>query len=167
VTLVLRVGGYPEAVERQVRDLRALVQTHGGQPRDEDVWDMLKAAQLEAQHATVLLKAAVPIAQTAFAVDELRRAQPAATVWAHAGNGIAFAAADEAPAPEVLLDLRRRVVALGRENASLVVQRCPTDLKRAVDVWGDPGPSLGLMRALKDKLDPNHTLNPGRYVGGI
>jgi glycolate oxidase FAD binding subunit len=71
------------------------------------------------------------------------------------------------PEAETLLELRRRVVALGRENASLVVQRCPTVLKRSVEVWGDPGPSLALMRALKEKLDPNNTLNPGRYVGGI
>jgi ribose/xylose/arabinose/galactoside ABC-type transport system permease subunit len=60
----------------------------------------------------------------------------------------------------------RRVVAIGG-NASLVVQRCPTVLKGEIDVWGDVGSSLGLMRALKSQLDPHHTLNPGRYVGGI
>jgi glycolate oxidase FAD binding subunit len=167
VQIVLRVGGYREAVERQVRDLRTMVQAHGGQPLDDDVWEKVKAAQLEAQRKTVLLKGAVPIAQTTFLLDELRRALPSATLWAHAGNGIAFAALDEVPSADVLAELRRRVVALGRENASLVIQRCPTDLKRGIDVWGDPGPSVGLMRALKDKLDPNHTLNPGRYVGGL
>jgi glycolate oxidase FAD binding subunit len=52
-------------------------------------------------------------------------------------------------------------------NAALVIERCPTVLKRAIDVWGDPGPSIGLMRAIKEKLDPKNTLNPGRYVGGI
>jgi glycolate oxidase FAD binding subunit len=144
-----------------------MVQAHGGQPLDDDVWEKVKAAQLEAQRKTVLLKGAVPIAQTTFLLDELRRALPSATLWAHAGNGIAFAALDEVPSADVLAELRRRVVALGRENASLVIQRCPTDLKRGIDVWGDPGPSVGLMRALKDKLDPNHTLNPGRYVGGL
>ena len=114
-----------------------------------------------------LLKGAVPIAQTTFLVDELQGALPGASVWAHAGNGIAYAASDDVPSAEVLLELRKRVVALGRENASLVILRCPTDLKRGIDVWGDPGPSVALMRALKDKLDPNHTLNPGRYVGGL
>jgi glycolate oxidase FAD binding subunit len=58
------------------------------------------------------------------------------------------------------------VQALG-VNASLVIERCPTALKRGVDVWGDPGAAVGVMRALKAKLDPNGTLNPGRYVGGI
>jgi glycolate oxidase FAD binding subunit len=164
--VVLRVGGYPEAVDRQVRDLRALIEKHGGRLADI-AWDAMTQLQLEAQRKALVLKAAVPIAQTTLLLDELQRALPGASVWAHAGNGIAFAATDDLPAPEVLLQLRQRVIALGRENASLVVQRCPTDLKRRVEVWGDPGPSLALMRALKDKLDPNHTLNPGRYVGGI
>ena len=39
--------------------------------------------------------------------------------------------------------------------------------QRSIDVWGDVGSSLALMRALKQQLDPKNTLNPGRYVGGI
>ena len=66
----------------------------------------------------------------------------------------------------VLLETRSDVAGLG-SNASLVIQRCPTQLKRSIDVWGDPGSSLPLMRALKNKLDPRNTLNPGRYVGGL
>jgi glycolate oxidase FAD binding subunit len=66
----------------------------------------------------------------------------------------------------VFEELRREVATLGA-NASLVVQRCPPALKHGFDVWGDPGSSVSLMRALKAKLDPRGTLNPGRYVGGI
>jgi glycolate oxidase FAD binding subunit len=35
------------------------------------------------------------------------------------------------------------------------------------DAWGNPGDALPLMRAIKHQLDPNNTLNPGRFVGGI
>ena len=35
------------------------------------------------------------------------------------------------------------------------------------DAWGKPGDTLALMRALKQRLDPKGTLNPGRFVGGI
>jgi glycolate oxidase FAD binding subunit len=70
------------------------------------------------------------------------------------------------PEATVLTQLRTDVGALG-SNASLIILRCPTVLKRAVDVWGPVGPSLGLMRAIKAKLDPRTTLNPGRYVGGL
>jgi glycolate oxidase FAD binding subunit len=168
--VVFRVGGYPQAVERQVRDLGALVQQHGGQRLEtpDSLWDDLAQMRREAQQRAVVLKAAAPISASSALVDHLERAltglQP--IVWAHAGNGVAYAACDAPPTAEVIVALRRDVGALG-ENASLVVQRCPTELKRTLDVWGDPGSSLALMRTLKAKLDPRNTLNPGRYVGGI
>jgi glycolate oxidase FAD binding subunit len=86
--------------------------------------------------------------------------------WASAGNGVAYAACSAPASAERLINLRSTVTQLGA-NASLVLQRCPVGLKEDIDVWGDPGSGLGLMRALKEKLDPRGTLNPGRYVGGL
>ena len=48
-----------------------------------------------------------------------------------------------------------------------LVEQAPLQAKAELDVWGDPGPALHLMRRLKDRMDPNRILNPGRYVGGI
>ena len=48
-----------------------------------------------------------------------------------------------------------------------LVEQAPLGAKAELDVWGDPGPALHLMRRLKDRMDPNRILNPGRYVGGI
>ena len=168
-TVVFRVGGYPQAVERQVRDLTALVARHGGQRIEAapNAWEDLARMRLAARQRDVVLKAAAPIsASTALVAafeKQLEGLQP--LVWSHAGNGVAYAACNP-PEAEVLASLRRDVAAFG-ENASLVIERCPTVLKRAIDVWGDPGTSFSLMRAIKAKLDPKNTLNPGRYVGGI
>src|SRR5262249_48090498 len=126
------------------------------------------AIRVEARRRDVVLKAAVPISASAAAVEilegELAMLNP--TVWAHAGNGVAYAACDVPSNAEPLRVARHRVQSL-RENASVGVERCPVDLKREIDVWGEPGPSVALMRAIKAKLDPRSTLNPGRYVGGI
>jgi glycolate oxidase FAD binding subunit len=167
-SVVLRVGGYPQAVERQVRDLSALFTQQGGQHVEarDSVWEDLARIRVEAQRRDVLVKAAAPIAASTALVDMLEKRLPNPIVWSHAGNGVAFAACDGLSDASALLEIRRAVTNLG-ENASLVIQRCPTELKRSIDVWGDVGSSLALMRALKQKLDPKNTLNPGRYVGGI
>jgi glycolate oxidase FAD binding subunit len=169
-TLVFRAGGYPQAVDRQVRDLGTLVTNHGGQALEtsDTLWDDLARLRREAQQRDIVVKAAAPIATSTALVRLLEKTLEGreATVWAHAGNGLAYAACDAPVTADTLERLRSDVAGLG-SNASLVIQRCPTDLKREVDVWGDPGSSLPLMRALKTKLDPKNTLNPGRYVGGI
>jgi glycolate oxidase FAD binding subunit len=36
-----------------------------------------------------------------------------------------------------------------------------------LNVWGQPPAAIDRMRALKMRFDPNSTLNPGRFVGGI
>jgi glycolate oxidase FAD binding subunit len=50
--------------------------------------------------------------------------------------------------------------------ASAVVLGAPPEVREAVDVWG-PVPSLELMRAVKDRFDPEHRMAPGRFAGGI
>jgi glycolate oxidase FAD binding subunit len=168
--VIFRVGGYREAVERQVRDLSALIARHGGSVADspESFWADLGRARVEARRREVVVKAAAPISTSMDLVEilenRLRELQP--SVWAHAGSGVAYAVCNAPSDVQALLAARQDVHALGG-NASLVIERCPTPLKWAVDVWDDPGPSVGLMRALKAKLDPRNTLNPGRYVGGI
>lgn len=173
LAVALRVGGYPGAVERQVRDLGGLIAQHGGTPVEvpDQTWEAVRALALD-DRAQVLLKAAVPIAQSTAALEILEHDLAAfdPLAWSHAGSGIVCAACDAPAEPAglvaALLRCRTRVMALGG-NASLVVERAPATLKGGLDVWGDPGPSLRLMRALKQQFDPRGTLNPGRYVGGI
>jgi FAD/FMN-containing dehydrogenase len=150
-----------------VRDLSALIERGGGQT-SEAAWEDLQQTRVEARRRDVVVKAAVPISAALTAVEVLERHLAALdpTVWAHAGNGVAYAACDAPADAEALEAVRREVQSLG-DNASLVVERCPVTLKHEIDVWGDPGPSLALMRAIKGRLDPRNTLNPGRYVGGL
>jgi glycolate oxidase FAD binding subunit len=104
----------------------------------------------------------------------LRRAEDAGvglSVRAHMGHGHALL---RWHAPEGrqhgelmaagMLDLRREAEARG---SNLVFWRAPASLRALVDVWGDPGEGLALMRRVKSQFDPNDTLNPGRFVGGI
>ena len=48
-----------------------------------------------------------------------------------------------------------------------IVEVCPTELKREIDVWGINGPQTQLMGRIKEQYDPAGTLSPGRFVDGI
>jgi len=39
--------------------------------------------------------------------------------------------------------------------------------RTSLRVWGEPPAALEQMKALKARFDPNRTLNPGRFIGGI
>ena len=51
----------------------------------------------------------------------------------------------------------------------LTVESCPLSVKRRIDVWGDlvSGQGLDLMRRVKQQLDPNSIMSPGRMAGRI
>jgi glycolate oxidase FAD binding subunit len=53
-----------------------------------------------------------------------------------------------------------------RTGGSLVIAHRPPTMP-PLDVWGEPGDTLPLIRAIKQQLDPAATLNPGRFVGGV
>lgn len=95
-----------------------------------------------------------------------RRISP--EIAAHAGNGIAWL--------QLSADVDLQAVALFAEwirlyarqsGGWLVFETLPRRLRGQVDPWGFTGPTLPLMAAIKQKLDPNRIFSPGRFVGGI
>jgi glycolate oxidase FAD binding subunit len=97
-----------------------------------------------------------------------RRHGMGAAMTAHAGVGIVTAvlsgSADPGPVSATLEEWRSLVTA-ARGHA--MVSWAPLAVKERVAVWDAPGPTLRLMRSIKERLDPRGILNPGRFVGGI
>ncbi|MDQ3706036.1 MAG: FAD-binding oxidoreductase [Chloroflexota bacterium] len=89
------------------------------------------------------------------------------TVRAHAGHGHAllrWRGGTAGTAIALVQGLRAEAEALGH---NLVVWRAPGEVRSRVEIWGEVGEGLPLMRKVKQQFDPNGTLNPGRFVGGI
>ncbi len=86
-------------------------------------------------------------------------------VWSHAWGAVFWSipAAGASLVPDHVVGLRRAAEAV---NGALVIENWPVGLT-GVDVWGRPNGPLAIMQAIKKQFDPNDTLNPGRYVGGI
>ena len=67
-----------------------------------------------------------------------------------------------------IADLGRLRGLIQAAHGTLVVENTYNrELKRQIDVFGDPPPSFPLMRRIKQQFDPNGILSPGRFVGRL
>jgi glycolate oxidase FAD binding subunit len=134
-------------------------------------WQALDGA-LEAsaaESAALTVKASLLPAQVVRWLGELAGLAAATSVAArfraHAGHGIVYARlTGTADALASAVDRLRAAASAGR--GSLVVSDAPSELAARLDVWG-PVAALDVMRRIKERFDPNATLNPGRFVGGL
>jgi glycolate oxidase FAD binding subunit len=58
-------------------------------------------------------------------------------------------------------------VAMDELGAKARIEFAPTELKRAVNVWGVARPDFELMRRVNKVFDSGNVLSPGRFAGGI
>ncbi len=61
---------------------------------------------------------------------------------------------------DMIAKLRRALPA----GSSAIVTRCPSEAKHHLDVWGENCTDLESMRKIKQALDPQNILNPGRFL---
>lgn len=129
----------------------------------------------DARSDAVLLRLTTEVAslpRLLAGVDDAARASGLAVgLRGSAGVGSLLAAvratgagpADPSCLAELVGRLRRDA---GRWGGSVVVLDGPAGSVGSVDRWG-PVPGLDLMRRIKEQFDPDQTLSPGRFVGGI
>ena len=70
----------------------------------------------------------------------------------------------EGEVEELALGVGRLRNQLEGHRGSLVLLRRPDDLRSRLEVWGEAGSALMLMRSVKRQFDPTGILNPGRFV---
>ncbi len=125
------------------------------------VWTALSDWPLRGE-SPIVFQASVLPSRTAAYCQLAAELLPDAEILAHAGNGIVLGRIqDTESAADVLSRLRREARLVG---GSLVLMRCPPDLKARLNVWGDPHEAWMLMSEIKAKLDPADLFNPGRFV---
>lgn len=131
----------------------------------ERVWDALTEFQTCADDPLTFEANMRPSQCMAFAAEATKRG---VAVQVHAGSGQVIGQLLEETATinqsmAVLSELRRRA----REHGgNLVVLHCDPEWKSQMPMCGDPEASWPLMKQLKEKLDPDHLLNPQRFIDG-
>lgn len=127
----------------------------------EVVWTALRDWPLRGDSPIVFQASVLPSRTAAYCLLTAELL-PDVEILAHAGNGIVLGRIyDTVSAGDVLSRLRRETRQVG---GSLILMRCPPDLKAPLNVWGDPHEAWLLMTEIKAKLDPTDLFNPGRFV---
>jgi glycolate oxidase FAD binding subunit len=80
--------------------------------------------------------------------------------------GLAFVAGNMKDAGALSAAIARARASLVPKGGHLVLHAAPAELRARTDVWGPPPSGAVLFQRMKDALDPEHRLAPGRTVGG-
>ena len=169
--LVVGLGGIEEEVAYGAAVVGALAAQHccEAQPVADGAALRECLAGFPVAPAAAVLRAATLRARVGQMMDAVtsaaRGAGATVRMLVHAANGVVRVAVDEPGSVAALVHALRPVLAAG--GGSLVVERAVPEVKATVDVWGDPGPGLTLMRRLKTSFDPASLFAPGRFVGGL
>jgi glycolate oxidase FAD binding subunit len=183
--LLARVEGSPDVTRRQEERLLAALQSlslqgtvvphHWREEEQTPLWrDLEEFPVLMHSQAPqgVVSKVSVLMSQAPALFQALETAHPAWPILAHAGSGIAYVhippdnSAGSDPT-SLLHHLRTLDDLVHRLGGHRVIARAPVALKRHCAVWGAPRHDFALMRAIKTSFDPDHRLNPGRFLGGL
>ena len=172
--LALRVMNVDKAVSEQMSLVKKVCNKARGQgvridgPLEDKLWEeIVNYPWNESSGNLVKLKAGVLITDVPRVFSELERSadrkDTGAYASAKAGNGIVDITLKGEPSSLVSLvkSLRNFAESL---SGSLVIEAASPDLKREIDVWGDMGSGLGLMKRIKSNFDPGGILNPGRFI---
>ena len=123
---------------------------------DESCWE----AQRAAQRGDVVVKVSTLPSSLPAAITATQ--DLGGTLVARAGLGLAWIQLDPAGAAAAIEELRRRLA-----PAPCVLLDAPTEVRAALDPWGDETGPVELMRNVKERFDPAGVCAPGLYVGGL
>jgi glycolate oxidase FAD binding subunit len=134
-----------------------------------DVWNAPATLWNGAEPSVVCKFTLLPASMGTF-FDKVREvAERAQLQWRLAAQAVGagflrLEGADAAVFFSAIVELRQGLEARG---GSLVVLRCPLEVKSKLDVWGSSGDALPVMKSVKAQFDPAGVLNQGRFIGGI
>ncbi len=172
VSVAVWAEGFEEAVARHIGDVKLMAEQAGMTAEKLDaaahthLWQVVRDFGADGTAPAVLRVTVPPAAVTEIiaAVQDSADGGPSRYV-ADAGTGtIWFTCRDASSAPGWF---SRLAAAAAKRQGHVVLAAAPPEVKRTLDVWGPPPPTLGLMKELKRQFDPQGLLNPGRFVARL
>ncbi len=168
------LAGARAAVERSAREFADLCKNANTlrlEGRDSEQWWAQVGPADARPEGGIAIRASLPPSAVVGFMERLDvLAQQAAAPVASASyptTGLVLAQVGGAPTDQLVRVVEEARHGAAESGGSLVVTAAPLAVKERLDVWGDAGNVLPLMRRLKQQFDPKGTLNPGRFIGGL
>jgi glycolate oxidase FAD binding subunit len=178
--LVAMAAGSPAAVSRQLADIVGHCDSAGNaevSPLDVgESWAAIREALAgrDENEPGLWLRASVPISRAGRVAEAFRKAiierQETRIVRAYPALGDVQAfwpLAEDSPAEPIAREIAALRQLCEDAGGSLAIERAPSRVRIAANVWGDVGPHMRVIRSLKDRFDAPGILNAGRFVGQI
>ena len=166
--LDVRFDGTAAGIEAQVNQILQIAMSNAPSDAPANAWTAHQTIWEGAAPALVVKFSVLPAQFAAVCALVERSAASQSLAWKivaqSVGAGYARLEGAEPALHTALVTLRDELAKLG---GTVVALGCPTAVKRGLDVWGPPSDAQPLMLRIKQRFDPDGTLNPGRFVGGI
>ena len=175
--LLARVTGGTAAVNRQVDMVTGAAgasAAEGYDVLDQDeaapFWALAQGGHFDEQGLTARM-VVKPLAVESVLVElERHRSRyegPDASIVGHMGFGVLFVNWPDGHKFDGHT-LAAFAFSLARQHGGMaIIERCPTAVKADIDVFGEVGSSIEIMKRIKQQYDPGRVLNPGRFAGRI
>ena len=181
---VVEAAGHEKVLERHARDLASMsreAQAAEFIALDEDQREHLFGCLCEfspiafgaTSAATVFRIAALPSALPALLEETRKLAARHALDCAILirALGVVYLAllppANPEAYPELVNCSRELMTFCVTSGVAPMIERCPLEIKNALDIWPPPGTEQEITQRLKHVFDPHRILAPGRFRGGI
>lgn len=165
----IRFEGITAALEAQTQQLLKLATGAEQVTTTPDTW-AAREKLWEGMGPALICKLSVLPTQLGQFCEMVRRiASPPKVKWQVVTQsiGVGLLRLESPEERNLITALETLQAELKKSSGWLIVLRCPSTIKPSLDIWGNQGDALPLMRRVKAQFDPAGILNPGRFVGGI
>jgi len=175
--LLIRFAGSLNAVAQQTTDAIALIDDrNSGVPSrvasdDAEIWRSLASFPCRFAEHLVWRVGLRPADVGTFltklaAVDHANSSDNTPGLMWHAGVGdgrIRVVDRCQQTEDKTIASLDELRAAAQRLDSALIIENAPTEIKNRIGAWRTPVSTAGLMQRVKQQLDPNGILSPGRF----
>jgi glycolate oxidase FAD binding subunit len=158
----------------QVRQLAAPFPSPSDSPADiwtshQAIWDGAVSAPRRLVARLSVLPSRIAAVCALIELSAAARSLAWQMVVQGVGAGYVRLEGDEPALRATLLALREELAGTGesKPGGTIVALGCPLAVKRGLDVWGPAADAQPVMVRIKQRFDPDGTLNPCRFLGGI